>query len=170
MLFSCVKQNDIPSKTREGKNTFGYSVDGEYIGGQFDGSNDIIIFQDSTIEITHGYDIAKLQSYEKEWKVNIVLKEKEVNLFVLDQASFHARNVMGNSNNYSNSWIHYTEVNDNPNNFLDVTYFSATKRILSGEFYLNLVQLDSTLMNDSIWVVKRRDSVELNRGRFDLRF
>jgi len=163
LLFvtSCKREYNFPSKTREGKNTFAYSAAGTGIGGKFNGENDEVIVLDSSITINH-YRANNRKHHPKEWNLKINLKRDAFDMFKLGTATFHYASYQ--------VWTNYIEPITNATNYCHVTYFSKEKGIVSGEFSFNLVQIDSAKINDSTWVLERLDSINISRGRFDLKF
>ncbi len=162
LFLSCVKAEVIPPKTREGKHTFAYQLNDRFLGGEFNGESDYIYFQDSIIKINH--QCANLRKHHpKEWKVTFILK------YVPTQQTYELHDVSYHYSSYNN-WRHYSILNDSWDNYFDVTYYNQNRKIISGEFALNLVQVDSLFDIDSTLVIQRIDSVSLKNGRFDLRF
>lgn len=154
-FFACHK-DPIPSqqlvaKTYEGRNTIGYRIfEGRLIGGEFGEQDSIITNEDGAVSIYHNGDTDganKLQIF--------LIKDTILDTYIMDSAGYKNRGVIG---------------------YLDATfpgYFSVdyqTENILAGTFGLNFVRIDSTYDADSIVEVEIKPLLELENGRFDIRY
>ncbi|NOQ74561.1 MAG: hypothetical protein GQ574_21295 [Crocinitomix sp.] len=155
-FFAChydpIPGQQLVAKTYEGRNTIGYKIsEGKLIGGEFGEQDSIITHEDgAAVSIYHNADsdgANKIQLF--------LIKDTILDTYLLDSAGYKYRGVKGD---------------------LDASfpgYFSIdyqTENILSGTFGLNFVSIDSTYDADSLVEVEIEPLLELENGRFDIRY
>ena len=158
LMPSCEKPSmNLPGKTHEGKNTYGYkfvhSGNEEIFTGHTNPLDNITKDSFDNLYINFSNTTQGLY-YDKNYDLTIKLN----NHFEFYNSSFD-----GYYNHFS---LDSTQLN-----FCEITYLDSNKRIVSGFFEFNLVYSDSTFSStDTLWSQYDRDSIQIKSGRFDLQY
>ena len=159
VIISCEKPKvNLPSKTHEGKNTYGYDlIISDSSSFRFIG--DLITGEDITADSANNYSI---RIYNL---INGLYFDKvyDLTIEINNNFEFNKAKLVHANDDYT---IDSTQLN-----YTEITYLDSNKRILSGYFEFNLVYLDSSFSSiDSTWTYRNIDSLQVKNGRFDLNY
>lgn len=145
------EQKVLPAMTREGRNTFGFiNSEGDVFADEL---------QTDQIDYNKNSGILRFESsYEQRvWSASY-LNEFNMSLQLIDSLNcFELKDVSYVRDNREFKL-------DTTHCFFEQTYFNPNRNILSGNFEMNMIEVDTFLTGDTLL------SVYLSNGRFDIRY
>lgn len=163
LLLTCAKSGSpLPAKTHEGRNTSGYRMNEQLIGGNFSGRDDVFTFGESTIEIIDDERFGTHFKHEDYVELSMIFSHDEGEDILFIGGSFSIKN-----EKYASEEIF--GLDSTMTNFAEITFVDYEKKILSGLFELNFKPTISVFYSDTTEIVDTSGTIQILDGRFDLR-